>query len=332
VYLAIILTIDIAFTILSWEVYANYIYLAITGLFLGRYKAVGYLKGFSIALTILTCFQWIVVFTGSLAFLALPHDWLVNNALYLMMLYSTHLAVAFLLFKFRHVVFKLDAGRELLFIDIGAKMFFIAFFNLIFPNYFETLGMVNYATLALVLLLTALIFTIYREYSVSLEKKLAVYNSNQLIVLQQAMQTVAKHERSSLHEANTIESPVVQALLYELVATGDRFGISIEISIDGNIENINLSHHELHTILSGFIGNALDEVQKHNGEAIFITICCTEGIFKFAIHVMTDHENNHEANYRLEKDTAINRMEQNGNITISISRATGFTQVLRVMC
>jgi len=330
-YLLIILTIDITFTVLSLEVYANYIYLIITSIFIGKYKALGYLKGFNFSLTILACFQWVVVFVGSFAFLVLPHEWLTDNALYLAILYSAHLAVAFLLYKFRFAIFKHESSKKLQLIDIGAKIFFIAFFNLIFPNYFEYLGMVNYATLALILLIIALIFVIYREYSVALEKKLAVYNSNQLTVLHYAMQNISKYERySGIQDIQSIENPIVQSLLYELKETGDRLGLLVEISVNGHVGNINLNNYDLHITLESFLSNALDEAKTSGKRPIITIIDYIDNIFTFTIHVIAAPGTLSIANYRLEKDAALIRMKANENITIDISRTDGFKQVLRV--
>ena len=186
IYFAVILAIDIIFTIFEWEVYANYIFLAIISVFIGRNKTYGYLKGFNFALTIFVAFMWAIVFVGSIAFLLLPQEAFIDSFVLIGILSLTHLATAALLRLLRNHIFRMDMSNKLLIIDAGAKIFFVVFFNLFLPRYFGMLGMEHYATLTLVLLTIAIIFAVYRQYSISLEKKIAVHNSNLLAVMQWA--------------------------------------------------------------------------------------------------------------------------------------------------
>lgn len=276
-YFLVIFAIDVIFTVHGWEIYANYIFLAVTSVILGKVmigNRLGsggikelryYLFGFSFALTIFVSFQWIVALVGSIAFIMFPYSHLVDNPAFVITLLAAHIGVAGLLRKYSYLVFRPDASIKLILIDIGAKVFFIAFFNIIFPRYFGLLGMENYSVLSIVLLATFLMFAVYREYSISLEKQIAVYNNNQLAIMQWAARTIAKHEGLRLKELkrlgkskklkimdapdetkglnmvkgfekfleaiHSVENPIMQALLYEFAFTAEKFGICIEISI-----------------------------------------------------------------------------------------------------
>ena len=371
-YLAIIFTVDVIFTVQGWEVYANYIFLVITAVVISRSPLIRAAKGkygnciagLSFALTILVAFQWIVAFVGSLAFLLLPHDGLVDNPLFVSALLCAHIGVAALLRKYRSLVFRVDTSNKLLIIDIGAKAFFIVFFNLIFPNYFVLLGMFHYSVLTLVLLTTALIFALYREYSISLEKQIAVYNNNQAAIMKQAIQAIAKYEDMAKAElVQKIGNPIVQALLYEVVHAGERHGIDVEISVDSprsssevkslnatgsrsssmttedappfdKIGYINLNNYDLHGIINSFIESAVIVAKSQNTKTIFVDIEDDNNEFVFKVMVeaqpSTSRKSNFMADCRAEKDYVMSLMREKSNVSINISRKNGFTQVLRI--
>ena len=371
-YLVIIFTVDVIFTMQGWEVYANYIFLVITGAVISRSVLIkaakgkygSYIAGLSFALTILVAFQWIVAFVGSLAFLLLPHDSLVDNPLFVSVLLGAHIGVAVLLRKYRSLAFRVDTSNKLLIIDIGAKAFFIVFFNLIFPNYFVILGMVHYSVLTLVLLTTALIFALYREYSISLEKQIAVYNNNQTAIMRQAVQTIARYENIAKAElVQRIGNPVVQASLYELVHAGGRHGINVEISVNSpkplneakfpdttiskgsskategappfdKIGYINLNNYDLHGIINSFIESAVVVAKSQGTKTIFVDIKDDNNEFEFRVVVEAEfpfsHRSNFTADCKAEKDYVMGLMREKSNVSINISRKNGFTQILRI--
>jgi len=324
-YCAIIFTVDIFGTFGGLEVYANYIFLSVTSLYIG--KTYGYLKGFSFAVTTFAAFQWIIVFMGSIGFMLFPQESIVGAVSFVIILSAAHLATALLLRKFSHFIYRLNISNRLLFIDIGAKIFFIAFFNLFFPRYFGILGAEHYPPLALVLLTTVIIFTIYREYSVSLEKQLAISNSNLLIITQWAMKVCSKYEGLKL-PGYEIENPVVQALLHELVITSERIGIAIDILINSSCK-INLNDYDLYNILNDFIESALSEAKSQAEKSISIVIDSEKGSFRFLVHTHIGVSMYGE-DFRIIKDNIISQIKKNRNIDISISRTDIFTQVLEV--
>jgi len=387
VYFTIIFAVDLIFTANEWEVYANYVFLAVTTAFIGRSafvgsgmvkaKVYGYLKGFSSALTILVAFQWIIAFTGGITFVIFPDARIGDSVIFVSALSLVHLAVALLIRKYAYVVFRKDMSKRLLLIDIGAKLFFIAFFNLFFPMFFDVLGMADYSLLALVLLTTAVIFTIYREYSVSLEKQIAVHNSNLITVSHWAQRTIAKYEYSALssdrhdgksatdgvlvaplHNAvktiQTIENPILQALLYELAYSGEKLGITIDISVSpqniessasGDVSEINLNNYDLYTIINDFIESAIYEAKLQSKKSVCVEITYQPRISNstdteirtkpnFSLDIKTYIENEvfdtENPDFRVKKDAIISQMRRNTNITISLIRADSFTQTLKV--
>ncbi|MCL2400779.1 MAG: hypothetical protein FWC91_13665 [Defluviitaleaceae bacterium] len=368
-YFTLIFTIDVVFTIFEQEVHANYMFLAITTVFIGmnmycgnisgaiKSKVYDYVKGFSFALTILVAFQWIIAFTGSIIFILFPIEWIGNFSGFVIILSLAHLAVALFIRRFGHIVFRRDMSKKLLFIDIGAKIFFIAFFNLFFPMFFETLGMVNYSVLALALLTTAVIFAIYREYSVSLEKQIAIQASNLLTVAQWAQQTIAKYEYFLGHDDKTtnlafydmvrviqsIENPILQAMLYELAYTGEKLGITIDVSViptDSNGRNtsgINLNNYDLYIIINEFVENAINEAKSQINKSIRVVVehQQTLAINSFSFNIQTDISTNEGTNivspdFVVKKDMLVGIMERNANISISLIKTDNLIQTLKV--
>ena len=110
-YFIIIFAIDLIFTANEWEVHANYIFLAVTTVFIGRStfvnsfterfkdKAYGYIQGFGYALTILVAFQWIIAFTGGITFVLLPQEGIGDSFGFVTALSLTHIAAALLIRK-----------------------------------------------------------------------------------------------------------------------------------------------------------------------------------------------------------------------------------------
>ena len=374
--------IDMLFTAYEWEVQANYIFLAVTTVIIGRSmfvgsftgavkdKAYGYLQGFGYALTILVAFQWVIAFTGGITFVLRPYESIGDSIGFVAALSLVHIAAALMIRRYGHVVFRQDMSKQLLLIDISAKLFFIAFFNLFFPKFFEVLGMENYSILALVLLTTAVIFAVYREYSVSLEKQIAVHNSNLLTVTQWALGTIEKYEHfigygdedsagflKAINSIQPIKNPILKALLYELVFLGERLGISVDISISPtssgyeSSEDINLNNYDLYVIINDFVGNAITEAKSQTQKSICVEIVHhdihsdkdTMRGFSFNIqtylgqaHVQdSDNAANSSfvmtsSDFKVKKDAIISQMRKNRNITISLTKTDRFEQVLSV--
>ena len=234
-----------------------------------------------------------------------------------------------------------------------------------------------YSVLALVLLITAVIFAAYREYSVSLEKQIAVYNSNLLTITQWAQSTIEKYEcfiesgsnepkNSALYKGfhkeiktiQPIKNPVLQALLYELVFTGERLGISIDISVTPansdheSSRDINLNNYDLYSIINDFVVSAVLEANSQPKKLIRVDIVHhitqnsdndIKGDFSFYIQTHIGQAPV-EASYgetdlgfdltspgfKIKKDAIIQQMRKNRNITISLTKTDRFVQALTV--
>jgi len=350
-YFISVFTINILFVIGGREVFANYIILALSTIFIldfGAYniadnKTNGYITGFSFALTILVAFQWAIAFVGSIGFIMFPHDGITDMPVFIAVLSTAYLGSALLLRRYCPLIFRFDMSRKLLIIDIGAKLFFIAFFNLFFPMYFDVLGMESYSVLDLVLLTIAVIFAIYREYSVSLEKQLAVHNRDQLAIAQWAQQTITKFERSSEKRLryygciDRIENPTLQALLYDLIYTSEELGIYLDVSVSpsslpgysGN--HINLDNYDLYSIIVAFIDNALSEAKTQDEKSIHVKIEGNKGFrFMLKTNIGQAHSEIVSPEFRLNKDAIVKEMRKNPNITISFSKTDSFIQVLEI--
>ena len=331
IYAVTIFSIDIISTIGGWEVQANFIYLAITSVFIGRYY--GGLKGFSFAITIFTAFQWTIVFLGSIVFIFYPYWYVTDTFAYVAALSLAHLGAAFLLSKYSAKIFRLDTSNKLLVIDIGAKLFFIVFFNLFLPSYFEILGMRYYPILSLVLLTIAIIFVIYREYSASLEKQIAIKNRDLLLVSQWAEQINRKYDGYDFHGFDyikEIDNPIIRASLWELVNTSERFGIKLNLSINLP-QHINLNNYDLFSIVSGFIENALSIAKLQTEKLVCVVIEREAQNFIFEVQTKLDNaENGIFTDARIKKDNIISQMKKNKNIRMSYTTNNIFTQSLIV--
>ena len=332
-YFGAIFAVNVIFTIYGWEVYANYIYLAVTSLFISTIH--GYMKGFSFALTIFAAFQWIVAFGGSIAFILFPHERVVDSAAFVAALSCALLGAAWLLRIYSRVIFRLDTSNKLLLIEICSKLFFVGFFNLFFPRYFEILGGRHYSVLALVLLITTVIFAVYREYSVTLEKQLAIHNRDALAVTLWAEQIISKYEeiKHSDHisgHIGAIDNHIVQALLYELIHTSDRLGISVDLSINPT-SRINLNNYDLFSIINDFIENSLLEAKAQTDKSIRIVVDSKADSFRFMIQTKTEALRvGTSADFKVKKDNIVGHIKKNANISISYSKSDSFIQILEV--
>lgn len=350
-YFLLIHSVDVYFTLNGWEVYANYVYLVITTLFISREYS--YLKSFSFAITIFAAFQWTIAFVGSIGFLILPfvHNGSSFDLPFVLYLSIAHMVVALSLNTFYHFVFKDDIGKNLLFIDIGAKSSFIIFFNLFLPGYFEILGMRDYAIMSLVLLVIALIFVLYRKYSIALEKQVA----NLTMVNQWAEQINAINKVSKLpgnSDANEnfneginrsidgIKNPVVQALLHELANASEKFGVFLNIYT--NLEqDINLNNYDLFNIISNFIVRALNETKFAIKKSICVEIDNKSGVFRFMIQTSTaakqlnndlpfDYNSLTDLEFEVSEVTISDSSNTRYNIITSFFEDDRFVQILEI--
>lgn len=383
-YFLILLTVHITLTLTDFEIYINYVFLVITCLFIyqlvsdrkgansirNRYdlrsyfytKGSSFIKCLNIALTIVVAFGWVIIFTGSLAFAlfsgGIPHDSLTNQVIYVIALSIAHIGMAFALRKYSHKIFRLGISNKLALIDIGAKAFFIAFFNLFFPRYFEVLGMANYAALSLVLLIIVAIFVAYREYSISLENQLVVSKNNVMATLKWAKQMNHRYREllvgggygnsnsndegcnNKQHKMETsiqnINNSVIQALMSELVMISNQLGIEIDIKVENPISNdLSLDAYSLFAIVNGFIDNAISETEEQAEKFIEVTIDTgTNGVSnKSGLWLMIKTHINAEtlSKVKIDKDAIINRIKGNPNVLISVVLQDDFVQVLDVI-
>lgn len=356
-YFIAMLVADVTFTALSLEVYANYVFLAATAIYIytAQKRSVSLLKCLSHALTIFVAFNWIIIFAGSIAFLlfsqGVQHDSLSTAIAYVVVLSLAHIAVACLLRKFSKWVFKNETSDRLASIDIGAKLFFVGFFNLLFPMYFEALGMKNYATLSLVLLIIVAIFTAYREYSTTLESKLAVSRNNLLATLQWAKLINERYKNliptsnpdtnieATTKAIESIDNIVVQALMRELAIVSNQLEIELDIDVEGTISNnINLDTYDLFTIVNGFIENAIHEAEAQTTKSIKVKIdngttnANTDASNGLWLMIQTQVKNNIHASTNVvpSKNDILAYIKKNSNIFISVTLQDSFVQVLDI--
>ena len=366
-YFVAMFLIDVIFTMFEMEVYANYIFLVITSIFIyvGMVKISGKAKGFcfinslGFALAIFAAFQWVVVFSGSIAFILFAHgmayDGLVASSIYVLALCVAHIGMAYLLRKYSHRIFRLDISNKIALIDILAKVFFIGFFNLFFPRYFEILGMSNYAALSLVLLVIVAIFVVYREYSIALESKLAVSKSNLVNVLQWAKQVNGRYrelifkkaEKDGESEINGIDNSVIQALMRELIVVSEQMGIDLDITVVNPVsENININTYDLFTIINNFIDSAIFEASNQQKKSIEVEIdggsvqsvqsggtfgnCGLWLMIKTHIGYDSNDKGLKMPRSKIQKDFVVGHVQKHSNISISIFLDDGFVQVLDV--
>jgi len=335
-YATLTLSGDLLLTMNGLATYSNLVYLLVTYVFLAKIH--GLLKGFAFAITIFAAFQWIIAFLGSLAFILFPSQNITGSFAFITILACAYLGTAILLSKHSNRIFRIDSSNKLLLLDTTVKLFFVLFFNLIFPRYFGILGIEHYSILSLILLVIALLFMVYREYSISLESQLAIGNSNLLLIAQWVHQTNSRYERSNSPHSeniNTITNPVVQAILYELANASERLGISLNISSNttSSVNTINLNDYDLFNIINEFIDNALYEANTQNNKSIEVTIDDKDG-FKFMVRTELDSaksaSNKIISDFRIKKDTIMNQIIKNSNISISFSKTDCFLQVLSV--
>lgn len=139
--LTIFTTVTISVMISGFEVYINYLVITITTITIGMNY--GYLKGFSHALTIFAIFQWGTALIGSLIFITLGPQ---GTGAWLPFVFLFYCVIsAYLLRRFSQYTFRDDLSRVLLIINVCAKIFFIIFFNVLFPRFFSYLGAEPYS-------------------------------------------------------------------------------------------------------------------------------------------------------------------------------------------
>jgi len=263
----------------------------------------------------------VIIFVGSIGFILFPYEAITENILFVMVLSFAHLGTSVLLIKYQHSLFKVDVGNKLLLIDGGAKLFFILFFNLFFPRYFEILGMEHYAVVSLVLLSMTVIFIVYRGYSISLERQNTVNNHKIQIVIRWAEHINALHKDfANSDQIKAIENPVVQALLHELTNTSEKLGIKLNMSVDF-VQNINLNNYDLFNILGEFIESALHEVKSQIEKTIYVEVGSNAGCFRFMI----------QTNTHSKPEIVINQLKHNSNVTVSSYKSDSFVQILEVV-
>ena len=353
VYFVVIFAIvTITAYISGFEVYINYLVIAATTIIIGRncghlaghehihghltktdpWQA--YLTGFNHTLTIFAVFQWGAALIGSLVFIILGQSGLGEGLPFVLLLYC--MISAYLLQRFGKYTFRDDLSRVLLVINIGAKILFILFFNVIFPRFFVFLGAEPYSILAIILLMVFAFYVVYQEYSLRLEKRIALQNHSLEQITLWAAQTISKYEGVEIKNSEKItmiHNPVVQALLYDFTATTERLGIEVNIILRGSFEEqINLNNFDLFHILHDFLDNALLEVKKQVEEPIFVEVEGGINHFAFTIKTTTSLSEEHYSfpNFKQIKNNIVEQIRKNNNISISYSKAGRFVQALEI--
>jgi len=293
----------------------------------------GVFKGFGFAITIFAAFQWTIAFVGSGAFLILYHSQLLDG-INLAVVFTVAIMVASLLLrKYRHLVFQ-DTSRKLLMIDTLAKLFFILFFNTFLPRFFPILGGMLYSTLAIVLLIVAVIFVAYKEYSVSLESLLAEEHSKLQSVLLWADRTLTKYmsmEFPQFSHIGQIENSIVKALLYEFIDTAHRQGVAVDISIQSTVGEVKLDTYDLFSTINDFMKYAMERAAAQEDKKIYIVISGKSG-FHFLIKTNAKHgENGIKSSFETRKCAimALVRKNENSNVTVN-THGGQFIQLLSV--
>jgi len=312
------------------EFYATIATLIVTCAYIA--KGHGWLKGLNFTLTIFAAFQWTIAFLGSASFIFLRYEQIMGTNIFHISLSSSLVVIALVLRVNKRLIFK-DASQTLLLIDSTAKLVFVLFFNWFLPRYFVLMGGVAYSVLTLVLLGVAMIFAVYREYSMHLESKIVAANSKLESLLRWADAVIAKHEDLSLVRfpdiVHQIKSPVLQAVMYEFIDTANQRGIEVDITISSPINAINLDSYELFDIVSSFVKDSFEEAKEM--KFISVMVGGDEG-FSFMIRTATEPSKTLE-NIEYRKSTIIGYLQRNRhhNITISISKSECFIQSLYVL-
>jgi len=310
------------------EFYATIATLVVTGAYIA--KVYGWLKGINFTLTIFAAFQWTIAFLGSTSFILLRYEQIMVTNLFHISLSSSLVVVALLLRTYKKWIFK-DASQALLLIDAAAKLLFVLFFNWFLPRYFELLGGVAYSVLTLVLLGIAMMFAIYREYSMHLESKIAETNGKLQSLLQWADAVIAKHENINhvrfpyMHQ---IKNPVLQAVIYELIDAATRLDIKVDITVSSPIGTVNLDSYELFSIINGFVNDTLEEAKSMK----FISVVA-DGDNGFSFIIKADIEPSKSLpNIEHKKAIIMSHLQRNrrNDISISISNTECFIQSLHV--
>ena len=332
-YFAVIFAIvTIAAYISGFEVYINYLFIAVTTIAIGRNY--GYITGFSHTLTIFAVFQWGAALFGSLVFIIIGHSGLGEGLPFALLFYC--LVSAYLLRRFSKYTFRCDLSKALLIINIGAKILFILFFNVIFPRFFVFLGAEPYSILAIILLLVFAFYFVYQEYSIQLEKRIALQNQSLGLITLWAAQTISKYDGIEIRNSEKIaeiHNPILQALLYDFTATSESMGIEVNLLLSGSFEQqINLNNFDLFRILNDFLNNALLEVKKQTNEPIYVEVKGGARYFRFTVTTTVSKLEEYYGypDFKQIKDYIIAQVKKNNNITISYSKADRFTQALEI--
>ena len=324
----------------GFEVYINYLAIAATTIAIGHENLTGskywlsYLTGFSHALTIFATFQWGAALIGSIVFITLGQSGLGEVLPFALLFYC--LISAYLLRRFSKYTFRDDLSKALLVIGIGARILFILFFNVIFPRFFTYLGAEPYSILAIILLLVFAFYVVYQEYSVRLEKQIALQNYSLEQITLWAAQTISKYEDIALRNSEKIiliHNPIIQALLYDFTATSVRLGIEVEINLSGTFdEQINLNNFDLFNILNDFLDNALHEVKRQTNEPIYVEVEGGSKYFRFTVKTAVSQSEEYYGypDFKKTKDNIIAQVTKNRNIAISYSKAGRFVQALEI--
>ena len=292
------------------------------------------LKSLNIAVTIFATFQWIVAFVGSGAFILLYSGHIIGTLGLIGTLSAALIITAMALRRFKHIAFK-EISRQSLLMDTAAKLFFVLFFNAFLPRFFMVMGGAQYSILTLVLLGVTVIFVVYKNYTISLERKVAEEQGRVIEILAWAERTLAKYvgiEFPTLAHVNQISSPVLRALLYEFADTAHSLGIAVDISVTGSVGAINVSDYDLYKIVSGFIAQSLQEAVALKDARIGISVDGRQGF-----HILVKTEKNHSrGDITVDMDArckaAIDFMKKhlNSSITINADRYQ-LLQVLSIM-
>lgn len=312
------------------EFYATIATLVITAAYIA--KGYGWLKGINFTLTIFAAFQWTIAFLGSASFLLLRYQQIMNATLFHILLSSSLVVVALSLRLGKKLVIK-NASQTLLLIDAVAKLSFVLFFNWFFPRYFIVLGGIHYSVLTLVLLAIAMIFAIYREYSMYLEGKIAVANGKLQSLLRWADAIITKHENvhhSKFPDIHKIHNPIVQAVMFDFIDTANKWGIEADITVSSPINVINFDSCELFNITSNFINDALGEAKLQDVKQISVLSCGNDG-FSFVVKTKIKPSKK-LMNIERRKSTVVKLLKRNRNssISVSVSIAECFTQSLHI--
>jgi len=331
-YWMFIFAINIIYLLSSSVTLINLVAVLITGIYISWNH--GVFKGFGFAITIFAAFQWTIAFVGSGTFLIFYYSQILDGVNFTILFTVAIVATSLLLRKYRHFVFQ-DTSRKLLLIDTLAKLFFIVFFNTFLPRFFPILGVVSYSTLTLVLLIVAVIFVAYKEYSVSLESLLAKEHSKLQAVLAWADRTLTKYmsmEFPQFKHLNQIENSVVKALLYEFIDTAHRQGITVDVSIETTIGKVNLDSYDLFNTISDFMKYAMERTVTHEDKKIYVVINGKSG-FHFLVKTnLAPSENGIKSSIETRKKEIMALVMKNTNSNVTINSHDGkFIQLLSVM-